>query len=202
MSLLVIGLGNPDPRYAPTRHNAGFWVVDAIGQRVGLRFRRAIFGNYSLAYCGPRSDRLAVAKPLVGMNRSGEAIETLLRKSDLNFANLLVVYDTLDLPPGHVRLKRGGGSAGHNGLRSIIERCGRQDFMRLAIGIGRPLHSGGVARFVLSPPPAAERQIIDQAVARAADSLLRLQSEPIEQIMNDINRRASTSDTSAAAHTR
>jgi PTH1 family peptidyl-tRNA hydrolase len=136
---------------------------------------------------------LYLAKPLTYMNRSGEIFPGLWSRTGEDLEHLLVICDTLDLPAGQCRLRRKGSSAGHKGLTSIIARLGREDFMRLYIGIGRPEAEGqeAVVEHVLEPPSGRELELIDRGVAAAAEGVLRLLSEEPEKVMNDLNQRRS-----------
>jgi PTH1 family peptidyl-tRNA hydrolase len=129
-ALLVVGLGNPGPRFDGTRHNVGFAVVEAVAERLQLRFRKPLFARYRATRIERRSDGLALAEPLTYMNNSGQVFPSLLRRYRVTSEGLLVVCDNLDLPPGRVRLKRGGGSAGHNGLSSIVKALGHGEVVQ------------------------------------------------------------------------
>jgi len=184
---IVIGLGNPGPEYASTRHNVGFDVVDHLARREGLFFETArSLERYEgpTAFSAARShvpDALLV-KPETFMNRSGTVVAPLLRWADAGPQDLLVVVDDLDLPPARLRLRPHGSSGGHNGLRSIIESLGTDRFPRLRVGIGRAPTEA--ARHVLSRFSDEEREAIDRAVALAADATFDwLRSGDLERCM-------------------
>jgi len=163
--MLVVGLGNPGDRYVGSPHNVGFRVLDELAQHVGQvawspRFR----GKFALARVG--EEKLGLLEPQTYMNRSGESVREALSFFKLERDRALVVHDELDLPLGSVKLKRGGGEAGHNGLRSVTQELGTQDYCRLRVGVGRPAN-GAVADFLLSPLSAAESTELDAAVLRA-----------------------------------
>ena len=166
----IVGLGNPGPKHAADRHNAGFWFVDRLAAANGGRFRDE--GWLSGALCqvtmGGRAVRLV--KPATYMNRSGQCVRKLLDYYQIAAENLLVVHDEVDLPPGSARLKVGGGHGGNNGLRDIIATCG-PDFHRLRLGIGHPGHKDDVADYVLHAPGRAEQALIDDASAEAQRAL-------------------------------
>jgi PTH1 family peptidyl-tRNA hydrolase len=187
-ALLVVGLGNPGPRFDGTRHNVGFAVVEALAERLQLRLRKQLFARYRATRIERRKDGLALAEPLTYMNNSGQVFPSLLRRFRVTSEELLVVCDNLDLPPGRVRLKRGGGTAGHNGLSSIVKALGHGDFMRLYVGVGRP-ESGGVVEHVLGRPLEGEQKLYDEAVSRGADAVISLRERGLDQVMNEINRR-------------
>ena len=151
LSLLVAGLGNPGREYERTRHNVGWLVVDELARRLGTSFRSKFSG--AIAEARTADDRLALLKPETYMNESGKSIAAAVRFFKLPPAELLVVHDDVDLEPGRLQARRGGGLAGHNGLCSIAQALGTQDFLRLRIGVGRPARGdrGPVSDYVLSP---------------------------------------------------
>jgi peptidyl-tRNA hydrolase, PTH1 family len=196
--MVVIGLGNPGPAYAGTRHNIGFMVADSLALRLGISFRKPLFRPFLYAHGawngeGP-SAAIHLVKPLTFMNRSGRAVRGALRKAGGKPEAMVVVCDTLDLPAGAVRLKRGGSSAGHRGLSSIIEHLGSEHFLRLYVGTGRPEEKSEVVDFVLSPFNADESHLIDEAVSRACSALLSLTERRPEEIMNELNRKRDGTD--------
>ena len=191
---LVVGLGNPGGEYASTRHNVGFRVVNRLGRKLGIEprthTRTASYGEGQ--YDGRR---LVLAKPRTFMNRSGDAVRELARRYRLDPAQIVVVYDELDLPLGRVRVRAGGGPGGQGGMKSIIAQLGTRDFPRVRIGIGRPLVGGepswdpeAVASYVLSDPPPDERTKLDDAAERAVDAVLCILDEGVEAAMNRFNR--------------
>jgi PTH1 family peptidyl-tRNA hydrolase len=162
---LLVGLGNPGPEYEATRHNAGFWFVDQLAERlkVSLAPQAKFFGRAG------RSGELWLLEPTTYMNRSGQSVSALANFYKIEAAEILVVHDDLDLPPGGIRLKQGGGNGGHNGLKDIQARLGTADFWRLRLGIGHPRELGlaqQVADFVLHPPRKDEMPAIERAVDR------------------------------------
>jgi PTH1 family peptidyl-tRNA hydrolase len=169
---LIVGLGNVGPDYERTRHNAGFWLVDRIAERLGVRLRseRKFSGQMARASAG--GGEFWLLKPETYMNLSGQAVVAAALFYRILPAQILVAHDELDLAPGDVRLKLGGGVAGHNGLKDIRARLSSADFWRLRIGIGHPRAlqlRQEVADFVLHPPRREEQERIDAAIARAED---------------------------------
>jgi PTH1 family peptidyl-tRNA hydrolase len=187
--LLVVGLGNPGSKYDGTRHNVGAEVVRLLAERHGARLRRSKYlaesDEITIDGC-----RLALAVPSTYMNESGQAVGALVRRFDVDMDRLLVVHDELDLEPGRIRVKEGGGLAGHNGLRSITGHLKSQEYLRLRIGVGKPPTSARGADHVLRRPPKAVRVELDVAVQRAADAVEVVLAEGVAEAMNRYNRSA------------
>ena len=141
-ALVVVGLGNPGERYADTRHNVGFMVVDALALRLGVQTRKKLFHSYTIGKGIHEGRAFYLVKPLTFMNSSGRAVREALRDTGCAPADLCVVCDSLDLSPGNLRVKPSGSSAGQKGLQSIIQSIGTEEFTRIWIGIGRPTHKG------------------------------------------------------------
>ncbi|MBM3662459.1 MAG: aminoacyl-tRNA hydrolase [Actinomycetota bacterium] len=182
--LLVVGLGNPGAEYAGTRHNVGAAVVELLADRHGERLRadRLVSAGTARLRLGGHSVVLAV--PTTWMNDSGRAVAALVRRHDVEPGEVLVIHDELDLEPGRIKLKVGGGHAGHNGLRSIHSHITSPDYLRVRIGIGKP--PGGPQRgadWVLARVGATQRRVLDDAVARAADAVEMVASDGIEAAM-------------------
>jgi len=183
---LIVGLGNIGPEYERTRHNAGFWFADAVANKAGVRFsaERKFHGEVARVR-GPNGE-LWLLKPSTYMNRSGQAVVALALYYKILPAQMLVVHDELDLAPGTVKLKRGGGHAGHNGLRDIQAKLSTPDFWRLRIGIGHPRTlqmNQEVADFVLHPASREHQQAIDDAIGRALDVVPQLIDGQFERAM-------------------
>jgi len=185
---LIVGLGNPGDEYAATRHNAGFWLLDRLAGGARAEFRREAKLHGELARLGGDSD-CWLLKPGTFMNRSGDAVGAVMRFYRIETPQILVVHDDLDLPAGAVRLKRGGGHGGHNGLRDLTQKLGTGDFLRLRIGIGHPGSAALVVGYVLGRPSAAEREAIDAAIADALRELPAVREGAVERVMNQLNRR-------------
>ena len=183
----MFGLGNPGPEYISTRHNLGFRVVEEVAERLGARFSRRKFNSFVAESWSADGKKLFLAKPYTFMNRSGEAVRSVGAFYQLNGPDILVICDDFNLPLGQLRLRRGGSDGGHNGLRSIINALGHQEFARLRIGIG----SCKVDRrtdFVLSDFRAGEMPVVADAVLRAADAVECWISEGVVEAMNRFNR--------------
>jgi peptidyl-tRNA hydrolase, PTH1 family len=161
---LIVGLGNPGRDYEETRHNAGFWFCARLAQEWGasLSFESRFHG-----ILGRSARNVWLLLPQTFMNRSGQAVGALARFHRIEPAEILVVHDELDIPPGQLRLKFGGGMGGHNGLKDISSHLGTQDYWRLRIGIGHPGDRSEVVNYVLKPPRREEQAEIDSAIERA-----------------------------------
>lgn len=167
---LIAGLGNPDPEYLATRHNAGFWLVDALAAENGVQFSANRKLDGATAEITLAGQRIRLLKPMTYMNESGRSLAKAAGYFKIEPENVLVVYDELDLPPGRVRLKFGGGHAGHNGMRSVIQHIG-PDFWRLRVGIGHPGERSQVTAYVLRRAPQAEEDAITGSIRQAIDVL-------------------------------
>lgn len=167
---LIVGLGNPGSDYETTRHNAGFWLVDALARHAGVTLSREsrFYGLAGRTRLG--GNEIWLLEPQTFMNRSGQAVGALARFFKIAPDEVLVVHDELDLPPGAAKLKRGGSSGGHNGLKDITAALGTQDYWRLRLGIGHPRALGlqqPVVDFVLHRPRKEEQDAIDAAIDRS-----------------------------------
>jgi PTH1 family peptidyl-tRNA hydrolase len=191
---LIVGLGNPGSAYAGNRHNVGFWTINRLARRLGIEVKQHA-GLVSTGKGEYNGRRLILAKPRTFMNNSGNAVHELLRRYRLEPAQMLVVYDDLDLPLARVRLRARGGHGGNRGIRSVLEAAGSTEVPRVRIGIGRPVVNGQpswepehVAAWVLSDPPPAEREQLDAAVQKAIDAIICILDEGIAAAMNRYNR--------------
>ena len=188
---LIVGLGNPGKRYEASRHNVGFMAADAWAGRHGIRMERkrpwALVGEGDASLDGSTL-RVIVAKPRTYMNASGEAVAEMMRRHHVRLADLIVVYDDMDLALGRIRLRAKGSAGGHRGVVSIIDRLGSQDFVRIRIGIGRPEEADvGVIDHVLGDLTAAERDAMEQAIARSADAIDEVLGKGVDAGMNRFN---------------
>jgi PTH1 family peptidyl-tRNA hydrolase len=185
---LIVGLGNPDRRYRRTRHNVGWDVIDRMARRWGVTVDQDDgWARVGTAKVGRH--RLLLAKPQTYVNRSGVAVADLLRRHRVKVEDLLVIVDDLDLPLGRLRLRAGGSHGGHNGVRSIIEGLGRDDFPRLRVGIGRPPAGTDPAEFVLTPFREDEHDAMEAALDRATDAVETALREGLPAAMNRFNTR-------------
>jgi peptidyl-tRNA hydrolase, PTH1 family len=188
---LVVGLGNPGPSYAGNRHNVGAMVLDVLAARAGVKLSpgkgkraRTLIGEGRLA-----GRRVVLARPTSYMNESGGPVRGLLDYHSIPATDLVVLHDELDIPFASVRLKRGGGEGGHNGLRSITRSTGTKDYLRVRVGIGRPPGRQDPADFVLKDFSATERKELDLLVAEAADAAEELLAQGLEAAQNVVHPR-------------
>jgi PTH1 family peptidyl-tRNA hydrolase len=178
-SWLVVGLGNPGPAFASQRHNVGYRVADELARRMGMRLsaKRGMRAEVAEGRIGPPGDdgsRLVLAKSRTFMNETGAAVSRLLSYYKLQPAQMIVIHDELDIDPGQLRVKFGGGDNGHNGLRSIRQSLGTGDFFRVRIGVGRPPGRQDPADFLLSNFPTSAREDVEVEISRAADAVQSL----------------------------
>lgn len=186
---MVVGLGNPGPRYRDTRHNAGFWFLDRWAGILGLSFRKPWFRPFSFAEHDWNGNRLVLVKPLTFMNRSGEALEAVFARFGVGSEDMVVVFDQMDLPPGRLRMKPHGSHAGHNGLKSVDAFLGHSRYHRIAVGIGRPDPERGVVDHVLGVPPSSDRAAVEAALARVVEPANELWPRGWEPLIHAVNRR-------------
>ena len=185
-SRIIIGLGNPGPEYAATRHNIGFHCVDSVAGkheiRLSRRHRSALVGEGEI-----EDRRVVLAKPRTFVNRSGQAAAYLLARYRLSPSELLVVYDDMELPLGKIRLRTGGSAGGHNGIKSIVQEIGTQDFPRLRIGIGRPPADLDPIEYVLGTQDDEDRAVAADAVKLAVAAITSVVADGITVAMNRFN---------------
>lgn len=184
---LVIGLGNPGERYAATRHNAGAMVIDEVAQRLGTKLKSHRSG--CLVAEGLLSgEKLVAARPTSYMNESGRPVRQLAAFYKTPPGKVIVVHDELDIPFGDIRVKEGGGTAGHNGLKSVAAHLGTKDFSRIRFGIGRP-RGGDAVDYVLQRFSGSERKDLPDLLTRAVDVVERILEQGTERAMNEFNTR-------------
>jgi PTH1 family peptidyl-tRNA hydrolase len=191
-SWLVVGLGNPGPAFASQRHNVGYRVADELAHRMSVRFsaKRGMRAEVADGRVGPLGDdgsRLVLAKSRTFMNETGATVSRLLSYYKLQPAQMIVVHDELDIDPGQLRVKFGGGDNGHNGLRSIRQSLGTGDFFRVRIGVGRPPGRQDPADFLLSNFPASAREDVEVEISRAADAVESLVLVGLDRTQSNFN---------------
>jgi PTH1 family peptidyl-tRNA hydrolase len=184
---LIVGLGNPGAEYSETRHNAGFWFCERLARELGTSFTRE--SRYHGWVANARDVNVWLLMPQTFMNRSGQSVQALAHFYRIDPAEMLVVHDELDIPPGQLRLKFGGGLGGHNGLKDITAHLGTQDYWRLRIGIGHPGDRNEVINYVLKPPRKEEASEIDAAIDRALLAWPQLAKADYNAAMQKINAK-------------
>ena len=185
--LLVVGLGNPGEEFAKTRHNAGAEVVEVLARRHGVRLKKSRRDRALVGDGRVDGRRLVLAVPMTYMNDSGIAVGALARRDDIAPERIVIVHDELDLPPAALRVKAGGGLAGHNGLRSIKAHVHNDEFLRIRIGVGKPTSKEQGADHVLSRFTKRERAEIDIALEQAADAVEVIATDGVDMAMNRFN---------------
>jgi peptidyl-tRNA hydrolase, PTH1 family len=188
---LVVGLGNPGKEYSGTRHNVGEECVRLLAERHDAPLKagrdNALVGEARFG-TGADAERVVLAFPVTYMNESGQAVSGLVRRYKIEEpGKIIVVHDELDLDPGVLKLKAGGGLAGHNGLRSITQHLKTQDYLRVRIGVGKPPHKDRGADHVLNRVPAAQRDLLDSVVAEAADAVEAIVTQGIDAAMRQFH---------------
>ena len=186
---LIVGLGNPGADYVDTRHNAGFWLIDAIAAENGQSFRFEKRDNADECKLKIDGRDLHLQKPMTFMNRSGQAVASLARYFKIKPEQMLVLHDELDLPPGTSRIKQGGGHGGHNGLRDIINHLGSNAFFRIRIGIGHPGDSNQVINYVLRKPSVSDRAAIDAAIDSTLAIMPQVYAGHFEKAMHALHSK-------------
>jgi PTH1 family peptidyl-tRNA hydrolase len=181
---LVVGLGNPGDEYSRTRHNVGFWFVDEVARKHGGAFRFEARHQGELARVRIAGSEIWLLKPMTYMNRSGGPAQSVANFYKIPAQEILVAYDELDFPPGTVRLKQGGGAAGHNGIRDLSAQLG-PDFWRLRIGIGKPPREG--IEHVLNKPSGADEKLIREAMDAGADAISVMLEDGAQKAMNRLH---------------
>jgi peptidyl-tRNA hydrolase, PTH1 family len=198
-NFLIVGLGNPGPKYAASRHNMGFCVIDALAKRHEIKLQGPRFWQRNIAEAGRgriNETEVMLVKPQTFYNDSGRAVQAFMTRERIKPASIIVIYDDLDLPEGRIRMRPNGSHGGNNGLKSIIEAAGTE-FGRIRVGIGRPLDKGVpswdpevVIRHVLAAPPAESLALLEAAIERAADAVEAVIGEGWERAMDVYNRAA------------
>ena len=186
--ILIVGLGNPGSKYAHTRHNVGFDVLEKLGRKLGVSISRekdeALIGE-----CFVGGKKVILALPQTYMNLSGEAVSRLVRWYRIEPENLLVVYDDIDIPQGHIRIRKNGSAGTHNGMRSIVGLLGYETFPRLRVGVGQKREGYELADWVLGHYIGEEQDVADKAFEQAADAIVDYIQNGIESAMRTYNTK-------------
>ena len=186
----IVGLGNPGADYSETRHNAGFWFCERLARELGAGFAKE--SRYHGWLANARDAGVWLLMPSTFMNDSGRAVQALAHFYRIQPSEMLVVHDELDLPPGRLQLRFGGGLGGHNGLKSLAAHLGTQDFWRLRVGIGHPGDRNEVVNYVLKPPRREEREEIEAALDRALPAWPQLACGDFDAAMRKLNAKLPT----------
>jgi peptidyl-tRNA hydrolase, PTH1 family len=195
---MIVGLGNPGPEYLMTRHNAGFWFVDALANKLSLRFSQDKKFRSELCRYQSGSIDCWICKPQTYMNDSGVAVQALSSYYKIPMDQVMVVHDEIDLPAGTTRLKEGGGHGGHNGLRDIIQRTGNKDFLRLRVGVGHPGSKDKVIPYVLGRAGADEEDKILASFSLVLEKSDQFFKDNLNKLMTELNKKIKTEADSAS----
>jgi PTH1 family peptidyl-tRNA hydrolase len=188
---LVVGLGNPGPRYAETRHNIGAWVIERLAQRLGSRLRKVRFLPLEVGEASHDGAPLYLARPQTFMNESGPPVASFVRRRRLEPGSIVACHDEIDLGFGALKVKRGGSTAGHNGLNSLVNSLHSSDFYRVRMGVGRPRGRRDPVNHVLDTFAKSEREQAEMLAEEGADAVLTLVSEGLSSAQDRHNRAAS-----------
>ncbi len=185
-SRFIFGLGNPGVEYEDTLHNMGYRVLDLLAEREGVIFKK-IKGQALVAEFSMGDEHVLLAKPLTYMNASGHSVRYYRRKMGLDEDNLILVYDDMDIEPGRIKIRKGGGHGGHRGVMSVMLDTGLRDFIRVRIGIGRPPRGVDPSDYVLSPPEPDKEDRIKEGIFHGANAIIKLLQEGLEKTMSYYN---------------
>ena len=186
---LIVGLGNPGEKYAHTRHNAGFEVMDLLEKKLGVRLRKKILQPWAEAEWTDGTKKIVLCKPLTFMNNSGTAVKRVTERYGISPVNTLLIYDDIDLPPGTVRVRAGGGPGTHNGMRSIVKETGTDAFPRIRVGTGDRPAGQDLVNWVLGRPSGEEKPLMERAFAEAAECAAEWADAGIDAAMRMIGGR-------------
>jgi PTH1 family peptidyl-tRNA hydrolase len=185
--LLIIGLGNPGPKYDETRHNAGFWLIDLMAKKQDVSFSRVDRSTHLSEVISVDGKSILLSKPRTYMNNSGESVKYLVSRYGIDYSQLLILYDDIHLPAGKLRLRAQGSAGGHNGMRSIISALNSNDFPRMRIGVGGPSTGKDQIGYVLGRPDKAEMKKIDDALEEAIQVVTHMLVNGIDAAMSEFN---------------
>ncbi len=186
---LITGLGNPGSKYSKTRHNAGFWFIERLADKFGVSLREQSKLHAQVARCEIAGSDCLLMQPTTFMNESGRALRAVLDYYKIQSDKLLIAYDELDLEPGEIKIKRGGGHGGHNGLRDIFQHLDSKDFLRLRIGIGHPGHRDRVTPWVLGRPTLDQDIEIQHALSRAETVMPEVVNGHLNEAVKQLHTR-------------
>ena len=183
---LIVGLGNPEPQYANTRHNMGFDVINELSKQCEIKVSKSKFDAfYGVGEINGK--KVILVKPQTFMNESGRSIIKFKKFYKISNKNIIVAYDDMDLNIGNIRLKAKGGAGTHNGMKSVVENLNTEEFIRIRVGIGEPKNKNEIINYVLEQIPKRERTILDESIEKAKDSILEILENGIDIAMNKFN---------------
>ncbi|AWE09187.1 aminoacyl-tRNA hydrolase [Lysinibacillus sp. 2017] len=183
---LIIGLGNPGKPYEHTRHNVGFDVIDELANKWNAPLNQSKFNGMYASVHRPEG-KVILLKPLTYMNLSGESVRPVMDYFDIDVEDIIVIYDDLDLETGKLRLRGKGSAGGHNGIKSLIQHLGTQEFNRIRVGVNRPPAGMQVADYVLSKFSKDDRVVVNEAISKSCDAVEMALSKPFSEVMNHFN---------------
>ena len=183
---LIVGLGNPEEDYSKTRHNMGFNTINKLAKQYEIEVNKNKFnGLYGTGVI--ENEKVILLKPQTYMNLSGDSIIEFVNFYKIDFKDIILIYDDIDLDKGSVKIRKKGGAGTHNGMKSVVERLGTTDFTRIRVGIGMPEHKGDLINYVLGHIPDEEKEILDKATTLAKDAIIEIIKSGIDNAMNKIN---------------
>lgn len=183
---LIIGLGNPEEEYSKTRHNMGFNTINKIAQKYNIEINKNKFqGLYESAII--EGQKAILIKPQTYMNLSGNCVQEFVNFYKIEKENIIVIYDDMDIQPGTIKIRKQGGPGGHNGMKSIIQMLGTEEFLRIRIGIGRPKHNGNEINYVIGAIPEEEIPKLEEGTEKAKDAVIEIIKNGIDSAMNKFN---------------
>lgn len=183
---LIIGLGNPEEEYSKTRHNMGFNTINKIAEQYNIKINKKKFqGLYEITTIEDK--KVILVKPQTYMNLSGNCVKEIADFYKVSTEEILVIYDDMDIEPGKIKIRKKGSSGGHNGIKSIIQMIGTEEFPRIRIGIGRPMHSGDEINYVIGAIPEEEISKLNEGIEKAKDAVIEILKNGIDSAMNKLN---------------
>jgi len=183
---LIVGLGNPESEYSKTRHNMGFNTINKIAEKYNIQANKTKFqGLYESAII--EGQKVILVKPQTYMNLSGNCVQEFMNFYKIQKENIIVIYDDMDIEPGEIKIRKKGGPGGHNGMKSIIQMLGTEDFSRIRIGIGRPEHNGDEINYVIGAIPQDQIPKLEEGTEKAKDAIIEILKNGIDSAMNKFN---------------
>lgn len=183
---LIVGLGNPDAEYDNTRHNMGFNAINGISKKYNIKLKKNKFqGLFEIGEI--EGQKVILVKPQTYMNLSGNCVKEIVDFYKIEKENIIIIYDDMDIEPGKIKIRKKGSSGGHNGIKSIIQMLGTDQFSRIRIGIGKPKHKGDEINYVIGPIPNEEKKLLMQGVEKAEKALIEILKNGIDIAMNKFN---------------